>query len=45
MEAAEKNSPSMFSSLDIWVAVGIMGCHDHVSSRYATMMLDIALCH
>jgi flagellar biosynthesis protein FlhA len=43
MEAAEKNSPSLFSSLDIWVAVGIMGVLMIMIIPLPTMMLDICL--
>jgi flagellar biosynthesis protein FlhA len=43
MEAAEKNSPSLFASLDIWVAVGIMGVLMIMIIPLPTMMLDICL--
>ncbi len=43
MEAVEKNSPSLFAHLDIWVAVGIMGVLMIMIIPLPTMMLDICL--
>ncbi len=43
MEAAEKNSPSILSNMDIWVAVGIMGVLMIMIIPLPTMMLDACL--
>ncbi|MBN1906034.1 MAG: flagellar biosynthesis protein FlhA [Deltaproteobacteria bacterium] len=43
MEAVEKKGPSLFASMDIWVAVGIMGVLMIMIIPLPTMMLDVCL--
>ncbi|NLD38263.1 MAG: flagellar biosynthesis protein FlhA [Desulfatiglans sp.] len=43
MEAVEKNSPSLFAHMDIWVAVGIMGVLMIMIIPLPTMLLDVCL--
>jgi flagellar biosynthesis protein FlhA len=43
MEAVEKNSPSLFAHMDIWVAVGIMGVLMIMIIPLPTILLDVCL--